>query len=229
MNFSLLEKSLELEFRDQSLLERALTHRSYLNENKERGLVSNERLEFLGDAVLSVVVSNFLFHEFRESPEGELTSLRSSLVKTQTLAKVAKKLGLGEFLLLSRGEEEGGGRNNLALLGNAFEALIGAIFIDGGLEKVSAFISKNLLPLLPEIIKSKTLKDYKSLLQEELQATKKISPSYKVLETLGPAHDRIFTMAVFGDEKLGVGSGRSKQDAEQAAAKAALEKLGDLK
>lgn len=229
MNLSNFEESLGIAFRDKNLLEQALTHRSYLNENRDRPLVSNERLEFLGDAVLSIIVSNFLFQKFGQSSEGDLTSLRSALVKTQTLAKVAKNLHLGEYLLLSRGEEEGGGRKNPAILADAFEALIGSIFLDGGLDKTSIFLANNLLPLLPEIMKSRLLKDYKSLFQEKLQATKRISPTYKVLKTTGPAHDRIFTIGVFGEKKLGQGQGHSKQEAEQEAARAALEKLGYLK
>ncbi len=229
MNVLDFEKSLGIEFKNKYLIKEALTHRSYLNENKSEPLVSNERLEFLGDAVLSIVVSNFLFHKFVKSAEGDLTNLRSSLVKTQTLAEVAKELRLGDYLLLSKGEEESGGRNNPALLANTFEALVGAIFIDSGLEKASEFVSGSLLPLLPKIMESQTLKDYKSLLQEKLQAKEKISPIYKVLEAVGPAHERIFTVGVFGPEKLGTGNGHSKQQAEQEAAKVALEKIDNLK
>ncbi|MBI4999443.1 ribonuclease III [Candidatus Gottesmanbacteria bacterium] len=226
MNLSNLEENLGLKFKDRRLLEQALTHRSYLNENKDKKLVSNERLEFLGDAVLSLIVSNFLYQKFSSSAEGDLTNFRASLVKTPTLAKIAQKIELGKCLFLSRGEEEGGGRENPGILADSLEALIGAIFLDNGLAKTTGFVTTHLLPVLSEVIESKTLKDFKSLLQEKTQAKDKTSPTYKVLKVVGPDHNRIFTIGVFlNAKKLGVGTGRSKQEAEQEAAKAALEKL----
>lgn len=228
MNPPNLEEKLGIVFNNKGLLERALTHRSYLNESLNKNLISNERLEFLGDAVLSLIVSQFLYREFGHLAEGDLTNLRASLVKTQTLAKVAEKLGLGKYLFLSRGEEEGGGRENLSLLADTFEALIGAIFIDKGLDVTCKFVSDNLFPFLSEIIKNRALRDYKSLLQEKIQAKEKVSPTYKVLRTTGPDHRRVFTIGVFlAGKNLGRGSGHSKQEAEQAAAKIALESLNE--
>ena len=224
MNYADLETLLNIKFKNAKLLEQAMTHRSYLNENQAKNLVSNERLEFLGDAVLSLIVSNFLYHKFSQAPEGDLTNYRASLVKTQTLAKVAVGLKIGQYLLLSHGEEEGGGRDNHGILADCLEAIIGAIFIDRGLQACNQFITNKILPLLPEIIETRSFKDYKSLLQEKMQAIKKISPEYKVIKTSGPDHRRLFTIAVFADkEELGAGSGYSKQIAEQAAAKSVLE------
>lgn len=230
MDLKILEVRLGCEFKDKNLLEQALTHRSYLNEAQEQNLVSNERLEFLGDAILSLIVSQFLYQTYNKLAEGDLTNLRAALVKTQTLTKVSRDLNLGDYLLLSRGEEEEGGRKNPGILADTFESLIGAIFIDQGLTTAANLISRYLFPLLPEIIKSRTFKDFKSFLQEKIQATSKSSPIYKVLQTTGPDHKRIFTVGVFiAKEKLGVGGGHSKQEAEQEAAKDALEKLHYLK
>ncbi len=225
-----LEEILRVNFQDKKLLNQALIHRSYLNENQKMDLGSNERLEFLGDTVLSLTVSNFLYHKFKELPEGDLTNLRAALVKTKTLAAVAQDLGLGDFILLSRGEEEGGGRKNPGILADTFEAVTGAIFLDGGIDEATKFITAFLLPLLPEIIQSKAFKDFKSLLQEKMQADKKISPLYRVIKAAGPDHSKIFTIGVFlGEEKIGTGKGHSKQEAEQGAAQEALENLGYLK
>lgn len=226
MNLSTLETNLGVKFKVKRLLEESLTHRSYLNENQDKKLISNERLEFLGDAVLSLIVSNFLYQRFAHAPEGDLTNFRASLVRTKTLAKVAQKLELGEYLLLSRGEEEGRGRENPGILADSFEALVGAIFIDRGLTTATSFVSRHLFPVLSEIIENKAFRDYKSLLQENMQAKDKVSPIYKVIKTTGPDHNRIFTVGVYSiGKKLGIGRGRSKQEAEQEAAKVALEKL----
>lgn len=230
MEIATLETILGIKFKNKRLLCQALTHRSYLNENQDKKLTSNERLEFLGDTVLSLIVSNFLYQKFGKFSEGDLTNFRASLVKTTTLARISRKLGLGKYLLLSRGEEEGGGRENPGILADSFEAFVGAIFIDRGLAATTDFVSRHLFPILSEIIENKAFRDFKSLLQENVQAAGKNPPTYKVLKMAGPDHSRIFTVEVSsGDKKLGRGSGHSKQEAEQEAARSALEKLGYLK
>lgn len=230
MELTDLEKKLQIKFSDPSLLKNALVHRSYLNEKREKNLQSNERLEFLGDSVLSLVTSQYLYQKYPHQPEGILTNYRSSLVKTQTLAKVAKTLNLGDFLFLSKGEEEGGGRKNLSLLADTLEAVIGAIYLDQGFASCQNFISLFIFSLLSEIIQKGEYRDYKSLLQEHLQAKGKNSPLYKVLQTLGPQHAKTFTVGVYCQkENLGIGKGHSKQIAQQKAAEAALEKFGILR
>lgn len=221
-----LEKNLEIKIKNPDIFQEALTHRSYLNENKKKNISSNERLEFLGDAILSFVVSEWLFKKFPEAQEGLLTNLRSNLVKTETLAKITKKLDLGKFLLLSKGEERGGGRKNISLLANCLEAIIGAIFIDQGLATVKDFIYKSFQPSLKKIIHQKDIRDFKSLFQELSQKKYKITPRYKLLKEFGPDHNRTFTSGVFlGRKKIAEGTGKSKQASEEEAAKNALEKL----
>lgn len=211
-------------FKDKTKLEQALIHRSYLNETKEE-ISSNERLEFLGDSILSFVVSNHLYAKFPDFDEGRLTNLRSLLVNTKSLAEAAKELGLGSKLKLSKGEEESGGRNNQSLLADVYEAVIGAIFLDQGVSEARQFIEESLLPKAQSFIDKNMLKDPKSLLQEYVQSHKLLSPKYNVLEEDGPPHARIFTVGVFVDKKmLGKGTGRSKQEAEENAATEALEK-----
>jgi ribonuclease-3 len=218
-----LEKTIKIYFQDKSLLRNAFTHRSYLNEHPEEKLVSNERLEFLGDAVLEFLVSFFLYQKFLNSPEGELTSLRSKLVCTRSLAIIAKKLEFGQYLFLSRGEEESGGRTNSTLLANTFEAVLGAIYLDQGLEQVKKFLERHLFPSLKEV---KKFRDYKSEFQEKAQENFKITPVYETVRASGPDHNRIFTVAVYLDKKLwGRGVGKSKQEAEQEAAKKALKQI----
>lgn len=213
------------QIKNKKLLEEALTHRSFLNESKEK-ISSNERLEFLGDSILSFVVSDYLFNKYPDFNEGKLTNLRSLLVNTKMLAILAKDCDLGSSLRLSRGEEESGGRNNPSLLADTFEAFIGALFIDQGVEASQKFIYQTVIPQADEFIQKNLLKDPKSRLQEHVQANKQTSPQYRVLEEEGPAHARQFTVGVFvNDELLGQGIGRSKQTAEEAAAVAALEKL----
>lgn len=223
MNLEKLEKNLEIIFKNKGLLREALIHRSYLNEHPEKNFRSNERLEFLGDAVLEFLITRTLFENFPEAQEGELTALRSQIVQTKTLAKLAKKLKIGEFMLLSRGEEEGGGRENESLLANAFEALLGAIFLDQGVTQVFKFVKKQFDAQILSTA-SKNLKDYKSLLQEITQEKEKITPAYKIIKETGPDHAKIFITGVFLQKKLlGKGKGHSKQEAEQQAAKVALE------
>ena len=226
MDFTNLEKNLGLKFQNQGFLKQALTHRSYLNEFKNSNLESNERLEFLGDAILGFVVSTWLFKKFPHYFEGKLTNFRSNLVKTASLAKIAQKLEVGDYLLLSKGEREGRGQQNPTLLANAMEAIIGAIFLDQGIHSVKVFIKTHFQELLEEIIQSGKLKDYKSLLQEKIQAQTSESPNYKTIKEEGPEHNKIFTVSVSAQgELLAVGTGKSKQKAEEEAAHLALEKL----
>lgn len=212
-------------FNNQKLLDHAFTHRSYLNEAKEQ-LESNERLEFLGDSILSFIISNYLFRTYPEFDEGILTNLRSLVVNTKSLAKTARALDFGKYLYLSRGEEESMGRENESILANTFEAFIGALYMDQGIEAVEKFLHNVLIPSIQEYVEKRVFKDPKSLLQEYVQARKQNSPVYKVLHEEGPAHAKQFTIGVFiGNEKAGEGSGKSKQQAEEKAAEQALEKL----
>jgi len=225
-NLDILEKNLKIKFQNRQLLKEALIHRSYLNEAKEKKLRSNERLEFLGDAVLSLVISEWLFKQFPNYPEGHLTNLRSNLVKTVSLAKIAKKFDLGKFLFLSKGEKEEGGENNPVLLANAFEAVLGAIFLDQGITTTKNFIHQNFKKLLENLVSRGEFKDFKSLLQEKIQAERRVTPFYKVIKESGPDHAKIFTVGVFLRKKLlATSKGKSKQAAEENAAKRALEKL----
>jgi len=223
MNISKVEKKIGISFKDKNILENAFIHRSYLNEAREKSLNSNERLEFLGDAVVSFMVSQHLFTSFPELPEGKLTNLRSAMVKTKTLATIAKALDLGSHLSLSRGEEDGGGRQNPSILCDCFEALVGAIFLDSGVVAVKKFLSNHLFILVPEIIKNRLYQDYKSDFQEKVQEKHKEPPTYKVLKEEGPDHDKRFLVGVFVEgKKMGEGEGKSKQEAEQKAAKTAF-------
>src|SRR3989344_1528591 len=224
MSFDTLEELLGFTFKDKSIIQNAFIHRSYLNEAREN-LNSNERLEFLGDSILSFIVSKYLYATFPDLPEGELTSLRSAIVKTKTLSLIAKELNLGSYLKLSKGEAESNGSENPSLLADTFEALLGAIFIEHGLPKVEKVIDKFFLPKLPLIIAHKTYKDSKSTLQEIVQEKTRTSPAYKVLKEIGPDHAKTFTVGVYQNDKLlGTGTGKSKQEAEQMAAGDALEK-----
>lgn len=215
---------------DESLLEKpifqtAFTHRSFLNESTTQ-IESNERLEFLGDSVLSFIISAKLYNLRPQDAEGELTNLRSFIVRTQSLAKASEKLNLGKYLKLSKGEEMSGGRDNTQLLANTFEALLGAVYLDQGIEAATKFVEENLLPLFEsEIIKGPP-KDAKSQLQEITQNQTKQSPRYKILETTGPDHAKEFTVGVFlQGKKIGEGNGSSKQIAEEQAAEEALNYL----
>ncbi len=211
------------EFKNQKLFDQAFTHRSYLNEVKEN-IDSNERLEFLGDSILSFLVSRFLYQKYPDFNEGVLTNIRSLLVNTRSLGETAKKLGFGDLLKLSKGEHEAQGRKNQSLLADSYEAFIGALFLDQGLEKVAEFVNDSLLTSVSELVEKKTFKDPKSLLQEYAQSKKKGSPLYKVILEEGPAHAKVFTVAVYVSGKLvGEGTGKSKQQAEEQAARQALE------
>lgn len=220
----LLEK-LDIHPRDFKLISQAFIHRSYLNESKEK-LESNERLEFLGDAVLSFIISSLIFKKRVQDAEGDLTNLRSYIVKTKSLAEAAEKLNLGEYLLLSKGEELGGGRQNVQLLANTYEALTGAIFLDQGVSAVERFIGSTLLPLFAKEIEKGPPKDAKSLLQEVIQEKTKESPHYRILKTSGPDHAKKFLVGAFmGGKEIGRGEGDSKQEAEEKAATEALQQL----
>lgn len=216
---------LDLKFKNPQILKLAFIHRSYLNENKE-AKESNERLEFLGDAVLSFIISAYLYSLHPNDTEGDLTNLRSYIVKTESLAQASKELELGKYLRMSKGEELSGGRENTQLLANTFEALLGAIYLDQGIEEAKLMVKKFLLPNFENELKIGPPKDAKSRLQEVVQQSSKRSPHYKILGTKGPDHLRTFRVGVFiNDREFGQGEGNSKQDAEEMAAKNALGKL----
>lgn len=217
-------KKLKVDFKDIGLLEESLTHRSYLNENRRKNLRHNERLEFLGDAVLELVVTDFLFSNYG-NPEGELTSWRAALVNGEMLSSVSKKLGAEKYLLMSRGEAKDTGRARRYLLANALEAIIGAIYLDQGYKQAEKFIQENIIVNIDNILEEKLYLDPKSYFQEKAQEHSKVTPSYKVIEESGPDHDRVFTVGVFLEDKLiAQGSGPSKQDAQREAARAGLKK-----
>jgi ribonuclease-3 len=220
------QSTLGISFRDKRLLEQAFVHSSYCNENPGLGYPSNERLEFLGDAVLNFVVTEALYKEFPEVAEGELTEIRASLVCRDTLAELASSLGVGDWLILGRGEELGGGRTKASNLANAMEALIGALYLDQGLAKARRFIHRQLKPGLEKIKAGQTTPNYKALVQEFIQGQKRPTPIYRLVKAIGPDHDKQFTVEILVDgESLGKGTGKSKKVAESQAARAAWEKL----
>lgn len=223
MSYSSLLKKIGLKAAaDDALLQQVFIHRSYVNEHKEEDLESNERLEFLGDAVLELVTTEYLYRNFSQ-PEGELTNWRSALVKGPTLAEIAQELNLGSFLMLSKGEEKSGGREKDYLLANTVEALIGYIYLKGGYTKAQLFIHKFILVRLQTILEGNLHIDSKSYFQETAQEVLSITPTYKVLGEEGPDHKKMFTMGVYLDDKLiAKGKGNSKQIAEQDAARNAL-------
>ncbi len=224
--FSGYAAQLGLSYKNLDLLVEALTHRSYLNEHKATG-PHNERLEFLGDAVLELASTHYLFNKFPMKPEGDLTAYRAALVNTVSLAESAKLLGLNDMLLLSKGEAKDTGRARDIILANAFEAVLGSIYLDQGYEAAEAFVARTLYPKIDSIIENKGYQDAKSRFQEAGQEKKSITPSYKTLSEEGPDHDRVFTVGAFlGEEEFARGAGKSKQEAEQDAAQAALDKMG---
>jgi len=221
-----LQTILDVNFKDESLLQQALVHRSYLNENSLLHLVSNERLEFLGDAVLGFVVASELYSRFPDFSEGELTKLRSALVRGETLTRIALSLQLGDYLYLGHGEEESGGRSRSRNLSCTLEAVIGAVFLDQGLDVARGFILKLLGSELDGVVEDKFAADYKSKLQQVIQSEHKITPVYRTIEEVGPDHAKVFTVEVLaGDSVLGRGCGRSKRAAETDAARHALQGL----
>lgn len=223
MDFSKIEEKLGFHFNNSELLKQAFTHRSYLNENRKSGIEHNERLEFLGDAVLELVTTEYLYKLYPNKNEGDLTALRSALVNTQSISDVAYGLGFNEFLLLSRGEAKDTGRARQYILANTFESVVGAMFLDLGYEAAQTFITAHLIPTLGNIIEKGTWMDAKSKLQEIVQDKLGVTPRYETVKEAGPDHDKTFTVAVFfGDDQKTEGSGKSKQEAEQEAARKIL-------
>lgn len=226
-DFAAFEKKIGHTFKNQALIEQAFTHRSYLNEIREAGREHNERLEFLGDAVLELVVTEFLYAKYPQKPEGELTAYRAALVNTISLAAAAGVLDMNDFLLLSKGESKDTGRARQIILANAFEALIGALYLDAGYAVAKKFIADQLFHKTEEVVAKRLWQDAKSRLQESAQEKMKITPTYEVTAQSGPDHDRTFTVAAYiGQEKVAEGQGRSKQEAEQQAAENALKNKG---
>lgn len=225
-----LERKINIIFHDKNLLENVFIHRSYLNEHKRYHIPSNERLEFLGDSVLSLITSVFLFKNYKHLKEGDYTEIKSSIVRTDSLAEASFALGLSDYLLLSHGEEKSGGRRNKNILADCFEALIGAIFLDHNFEKAYKFVVEFLFKnKLSYTVDNKLYLSSKSKLQEYFQGKYKSTPVYHVLEEKGPEHKRVFKIAViFKNKRLGVGIALSKKEAEEKAAKSAFENLGSL-
>ena len=226
-NIDELDQALGLRFRDASLLQLALVHRSYLNESPDSNLESNERLEFLGDAVLGIVVTDMAFREFPEMPEGELAKLRAAIVNMGALADVARELGLGRFVLLGRGEEMSGGRDKSSILADALEALLGAIYLDRGLTSARKLIERVFRPRMIAYVIGDGPRDYKTILQELASQALRSMPEYR-LEERGPDHEKEFTATVhLGGEPMGTGVGRSKKEAEQRAAAEAFARISE--
>jgi ribonuclease-3 len=226
-DFGKFETRIGHQFKEKRLLEAAFTHRSYLNENRDTAREHNERLEFLGDAVLELVVTEFLFAKYPDKPEGDLTAYRAALVNTQSIGDAATKLGMNDFLLLSRGESRDTGRARQIILANAFEALIGALYLDQGYVAAKDFIAKQLFHKTDDVVARRLWQDAKSRFQEIAQEKNGITPSYQLVSQSGPDHDRTFIVGAFiGNDKIAIGEGRSKQEAEQAAAEKALTAKG---
>jgi ribonuclease-3 len=223
IQFSNFEKKTKIIFKNKKLLEQAFIHRSFINENPGTNLSHNERLEFLGDAVLELVVTDFLYKKYPTYTEGELTALRSALVNAVIISEVATNIGMNDYLLLSKGEAKDKGKARQYILANTFEAYVGALFLDQGIEVADKFIHKYLLPKTEEIVSKKLWRDAKSLVQEKAQEFVNVTPAYKVLHESGPDHDKHFTVGIcFGKDLIAEGKGKSKQEAEQSAALAAL-------
>ncbi|MDP3057235.1 MAG: ribonuclease III [bacterium] len=221
-----LEKILKVKFKNKDLLHQAMVHRSYLNENPDFSLSHNERLEFLGDAVLELVITDYLYNNY-SNPEGELTNFRAALVNSDMLAKIAKELGLDEFLLMSKGESKDTGRARQYIMANAVESVIGAIYLDRGYKVAKKFIEENIVKELPNILDQKLYQDPKSKFQEESQEREGVTPSYEVIKDWGPDHDKHFVIGVFlGKDLIAKGEGKSKQDAQRNAAEEGLKAKG---
>jgi ribonuclease-3 len=222
-DFGSLEQKLNISFKNKDLLKQAFLHRSYLNEHAGVGMPHNERLEFLGDAVMELIVTDYLYKKFMEKPEGELTAFRASLVNTNTISDAAKKLGFDEYLLLSKGEAKDTGKARAYILANTFEAFTGALYLDQGYDAARGFIENYLITELKAIIAQGLWRDAKSFVQEQSQEHEGVTPSYKVLHDTGPDHDKVFTVGIyFREQKIAEGKGSSKQEAETAAARNAL-------
>lgn len=227
LDYAAVESLIGVAFQDRSFLLSAMTHRSYLNEHKEAQQDHNERLEFLGDAVLELVVTDFLFRKYPEKPEGELTAVRAALVNTNSLAEASTKLDVNDHLLLSKGEAKDTGRARGYILANAFEAIVGALYLDQGYGVAEEFIARNLFAQTEQIVNKRLWQDPKSRFQELAQEHVGVTPNYETLSQVGPDHDRTFTVGVFlREEKIAEGQGRAKQEAEQAAAEKAIQEKG---
>ncbi len=226
-DFSEFEKLINFNFQDRDLLREVFTHRSYINEHKEKAWRHNERLEFLGDAVLELVVTEYLFKIYPDHSEGELTSYRAALVNATTLGQIAERLKVNDYLLLSRGESKDTGKARSVILANTLEALIGAIYLDGGYRQAVEFTQEYILPRVGEIVSKRLWQDPKSRFQELAQEEDEITPLYKVLKESGPDHNKRFTVGVYlGRDLVAEGSGFSKREAEEEAARRALESKG---
>ncbi len=223
INFSDFEKATKIIFKDKDLLKQAFTHRSYINENPGVKLSHNERLEFLGDAVLELIVTDFLYKKYPNYTEGELTAVRSALVNAVIISEIATQIGMNNYLLLSKGEAKDNGKARQYILANTYEAYVGALYLDQGYEVADKFVAKSLLPETDEIVNKKLWRDAKSLVQEKAQEFISVTPAYKVLNESGPDHDKHFTVGIyFGKSLIAEGKGKSKQEAEVKAAEAAL-------
>ncbi len=227
IDFSKFERKVKLTFKDKTLLKQAFVHRSYVNEHPKLGFSHNERLEFLGDAVLELVITEYLYEKYSGATEGDLTSYRAALVNAVTLAQAAEELGMNGYLLLSKGETKDTGRARQDILANTFESFIGALYLDQGYVKAKNFIAGALFGKIDKIVEKGLWKDAKSAFQEKAQEHEGVTPSYKILNETGPDHDKQFTTGVFlGKELVAEGRGKSKQDAEQEAAQNALKEKG---
>ena len=223
MNFSKFEEKIGIKFKDKNLLKQAFTHRSYLNENPSLALEQNERLEFLGDAVLELAITEYMYKKYPQKTEGEMTALRAALVNSIMLSEVASELNIGDLMLLSKGEAKSLGKARQYILANAFEAIIGAVYLERGYEETFGFLEKNLFGKIEEVIEKKLWIDAKSLFQEKAQELESVTPLYKVLTEAGPDHEKVFVMGVFlGSDLIAEGKGASKQEAEQDAARNGL-------
>lgn len=224
IDFSLFEKKTGIVFSDKKLLEQAFIHRSYINENTGTKLSHNERLEFLGDAVLELIVTDYLYKKYPNCDEGELTAYRSALVNAVIIGEIALAIGMNEYLLLSKGEAKDIGKARSYILANTYEAYVGAVYLDQGYDAALKFITETLFGKVETIVSEKLWRDSKSLVQEKSQEFLNVTPSYKVIHEAGPDHDKHFTVGIFfADEQIALGKGHSKQEAEQAAARSALE------
>lgn len=226
-DFTPFEESVDIKFVDKALLQRAFTHRSFINENPRSGFEHNERFEFLGDAVIELIVTDYIFRNYPNSAEGELTAYRSALVNAVVMGEVASEINMNEYLLLSKGEKKDTGRARQTILANTYESFVGALYLDQGYVPCNTFVLKTLIPRLDNIIKKKAWRDAKSRVQEEAQERVGLTPSYQVISENGPDHDKHFTVGIFfGDKKIAEGKGRSKQEAQQVAAQNAIDKKG---
>jgi ribonuclease III len=227
VDFSKFEAVMGITFKNKELLRQAFTHRSFLNENREAAINHNERLEFLGDAVLELAVTEYLYEKYPDQTEGDLTSFRAALVNAVTLSSVARDIGVNDYLLLSKGESKDTGRAREYILANTMEAIIGSIYLDQGYEMSKYFISRNLFHLIDKIVEDKAWIDSKSLFQEKVQGEDSLTPVYKTMREEGPDHSKKFTVGVYvGSTLVAEGNGPSKQEAEQDAARKGLKKKG---